>query len=110
MASSSSPPPHQIGELCAVEKEIRGRSPDERRAARHERSRPVLDAMKPWIEQTLSTLSQKSATAKAFGYAITRWEALRTLLRRRQDRDRQQRRGTIVTLRCARAQELFVRR
>jgi transposase len=66
----------RIGALYVVEKEIRGHSPDERRAARHERSRPLLDAMKPWMEQTLSTLSQKSATAKAFGYAITRWEAL----------------------------------
>jgi transposase len=66
----------QIGDLYAIEKEIRGRSPDERRAARQEYSRPVLDKLKIWFEDTLRTLSQKSATAKAIRYSLTRWEAL----------------------------------
>jgi transposase len=51
--------------------------PHERCAVRQERSRPLLDAMKAWLEQTLGTLSQKSATAKAIRYALGRWEALR---------------------------------
>jgi transposase len=66
----------RIGELYAIEKEIRGRLPDERRAVRRERSRPLLDAMRPWLEQTLRTLSQKSEAAKAIRYALGRWEAL----------------------------------
>ena len=66
----------RIGALYAIEKEIRGRSPDERRSVRQERSRPVLDALHLWLQQTLSTLSQKSATAKAMSYALTRWDAL----------------------------------
>lgn len=66
----------RIGALYAVEAEIRGRSPDERRAVRQERSRPLLDALHSWFEQTISTLSQKSATAKAIRYALSRWEAL----------------------------------
>src|ERR1700728_2585445 len=66
----------RIGELYAIEKEIRGRSPDQRRAVRQERSRPLLEAMHVWLEQTLKTLSQKSATAKAIAYALTRWDAL----------------------------------
>jgi transposase len=66
----------RIGALYAVEKEIRGRPPDERRAVRQERSLPLLDAMKVWLEQTLQTLSQKSATAKAIRYALSRWDAL----------------------------------
>ena len=32
--------------------------------------------MHAWLEQTLKTLSQKSATAKAIAYALTRWDAL----------------------------------
>ena len=32
--------------------------------------------MKDWMEQTLKTLSQKSATAKAIHYALRRWDAL----------------------------------
>jgi len=67
----------RIGALYAIEKEIRGRSPDERAAVRRERSRPLLDTLHAWLQQTLETLSQKSATAKAIRYALTRWEALR---------------------------------
>ncbi|GAC1502796.1 MAG: IS66-like element ISEc8 family transposase [Vulcanimicrobiaceae bacterium] len=66
----------RIAALYAIEKEIRGRPPDERYAVRQERSRPLLHAMKAWIEQILPTLSQKSAMAKAIRYALSRWEAL----------------------------------
>jgi hypothetical protein len=66
----------RIGALYAIEKKIRGRPPDERRAVRQECSRPLLEALHAWLTQTLTTLSQKSATAKAIGYALTRWDAL----------------------------------
>ena len=66
----------RIGALYAIEKEIRGRAPDERQRVRRERSRSLLDAMHGWLQQTLSTLSQKSATAKAIRYALNRWNAL----------------------------------
>jgi len=66
----------RVGALYVIEQEIRGRVPDERRTVRQERSRPLLDAMKPWLEQTLATLSQKSATAKAIRYVLGRWESL----------------------------------
>ncbi|HUY11937.1 MAG TPA: IS66 family transposase [Candidatus Baltobacteraceae bacterium] len=66
----------RVGALYAIEKAIRGRPPDERRAVRRERSRPALDAMHGWLHETLATLSQKSAMAKAIRYALTRWAAL----------------------------------
>lgn len=66
----------RIGALYGIEQEIRGRTPDERRAVRQARSRPLLDDLKAWLEQTLKTLSQKSATAKAIRYSLSRWEAL----------------------------------
>lgn len=66
----------RVGALYAIEKEIRGRSPDERRAVRQQYSCPLLDALHLWLQQTLATLSQKSATAKAIRYALTRWDAL----------------------------------
>jgi len=66
----------RIGALYAVEQEIWGRLPDERRAVRQERSRPLLEAMKVWLDETLQTLSQKSAIAKAIRYALSRWQAL----------------------------------
>ena len=66
----------RIGALYGIEAEIRGRPPNERRAVRQERSRPLLDAMNVWLQETLASLSQKSATAKAIRYALSRWEAL----------------------------------
>jgi transposase len=66
----------RIGELYAVEADIRGKPPDARQAARQARAGPVLDALKQCLEQTLRTLSAKSALAKAIGYALPRWPAL----------------------------------
>jgi transposase len=66
----------RIGALYAVESDIRRRPADQRRAVRCERSRPLLDAMKNWFTRTLERISQKSETAKAIRYALTRWEAL----------------------------------
>jgi transposase len=66
----------RIGALYVIEEEIRGRRPDGRRAVRQERTRPLLDAMKPWLTQTLGTLSQKSEAAKAIRYVLTRWVSL----------------------------------
>lgn len=62
--------------LYAIEKEIRGRPPDERREVRNTRSRPLLESLKQWFEETLGKLSRKSDTALAVRYALGRWEAL----------------------------------
>jgi transposase len=66
----------RIAALYVIESEIRGLPAARRCAARQERSRPLLDAMKEWMSDTLKRLSQKSETAKAIRYALTRWAAL----------------------------------
>lgn len=66
----------RIGELYAIEREIRGRSPDLRRQVRQSRARPLLDAMKTWMQHSLSQLSRKSDVAAAIRYALTLWDAL----------------------------------
>src|SRR5262244_89175 len=66
----------RIEGLYAIEKEIRGRSPDERREVRNTRSRPLLESLKRWFEETLGKLSRKSDTGMAVRYALGRWEAL----------------------------------
>lgn len=66
----------RIGALYAIEKEIRGRSPEERRQIRNTRSHPLLGSLKQWLEETLVKLSKKSDTAVAVRYALGRWEAL----------------------------------
>jgi transposase len=66
----------RIAALYAIEKEIRGRPPDQRCEVRHTRSRPLLGSLKLWFEETLGKLSRKSDTAMAVRYALGRWEAL----------------------------------
>jgi transposase len=66
----------RIGALYAIEKEIRGRSPEQRREVRNQQARPLLESLKQWLEATLCKLSRKSDTALAVRYALGRWEAL----------------------------------
>jgi hypothetical protein len=66
----------RIGALYAIEKEIRGRTPEQRREIRNERARPLLESLKQWLEATRCKLSRKSDTALAVRYALGRWEAL----------------------------------
>ena len=40
------------------------------------RSRPLLESLKQWFEETLGKLSRKSDTVMAVRYARGRWEAL----------------------------------
>jgi transposase len=66
----------RIAQLYGTEKEIRGRSPAERREVRRMRSGPLLEAMHAWLKATMSKLSRKSELAKAIYYALERWNAL----------------------------------
>jgi transposase len=66
----------RIGELYAVEKDIRGQPPDKRKQEREERSRPLLTALHEWMQSTLTKVSRKSDLAAAIGYALGRWPAL----------------------------------
>ena len=66
----------RIASLYAIEKEVCGRSPDERREVRNARARPLLESMRNWLEISLTKLSRKSETAVAIHYAFARWGAL----------------------------------
>jgi transposase len=66
----------RIGQLYAIEEEIRGRPPDERREVRQKRSRLLMDSLHAWLESTLSKLSRRSDTAVAVRYALGVWNAL----------------------------------
>jgi transposase len=66
----------RIGALYDIEKEIRGRPPEERREVRDTRSRPLLESMHVWLEASLSKLSKKSDTSAAIRYALGLWDAL----------------------------------
>ncbi|MGB9431909.1 MAG: IS66 family transposase [Candidatus Acidiferrum sp.] len=66
----------RIAALYAIEEAIRGRCAEERRAVRNERSKPLLESLKQWFEETLGKLSKKSDTTRAIHYALDRWDAL----------------------------------
>jgi transposase len=66
----------RIAALYTIEKDIRGRGADDRRAARQERSRPILADFEPWLRGKLDLISQKSKLAEAIRYALSRWEGL----------------------------------
>ena len=66
----------RIAALYRIESEIRGRKPDERRAVRQQRSRPLLADLEPWLCEKLALISRKSKLAEAIRYAITHWQGL----------------------------------
>lgn len=66
----------RIQGLFAIEAQIRGCPPDERREVRQARAGPLLDDLHRWFHSSLSKLSRKSALARAIRYALTRWTAL----------------------------------
>jgi transposase len=66
----------RIAALYAIEKDIHGRSAEERRAIRRENSRPIIDAFEPWLRGKLDLVSQKSKLAEAIRYALSRWKGL----------------------------------
>jgi transposase len=66
----------RIAALYRIEGEISGQSADQRRAARQERSRPLVDALEPWLREKLSLISQKTKLAEAIRYALSRWAGL----------------------------------
>ena len=66
----------RIAALYRIEAEIRGRSATQRRAVRQVRSRPLIEALEPWLREKLALISQKSTLADAIRYALTRWAGL----------------------------------
>jgi transposase len=70
----------RIAELYRIEGEIRGRSAEERSSARQARSRPIIEALEPWLRGKLALLSQKSKLAEAIRYALSRWAGLSRFL------------------------------
>jgi transposase len=70
----------RIAALYAIEKTIRGRSADERRAIRQERSKPLVLALKAWFEQQLTRVSGKATIAEHIRYALNHWVGLMRFL------------------------------
>ena len=80
----------QIGALYAIERDLppllppdspegasaRREREEQRRLWREQRSRPVLEALKKWLDANKGKVLPRSAIGEAFGYALNNWEAL----------------------------------
>jgi transposase len=70
----------RIAALYRIEDDIRGRCAEDRRDIRQVRSRPLVDALQPWLREKLSLISQKTKLAEAIRYALSRWAGLSLFL------------------------------
>ena len=59
-----------------IEAEIRGKSADERRAVRQKKSRPLVAALKAWLESTLPKVAGGSSIAQTVRYGLNHWDGL----------------------------------
>ncbi|MEO1407693.1 MAG: IS66 family transposase, partial [Pseudomonadota bacterium] len=66
----------QIQALYRIEKDLRGLSADERRAARQERSKPIINAFELWLAESRARVSAKSPTGETLKYIAKCWDGL----------------------------------
>ncbi|SQJ53717.1 putative transposase ORF 1, IS66 family [Escherichia coli] len=66
----------QIGQLYAIEADIRGMPAEQRLAERQRKTKPLLKSLESWLREKMKTLSRHSELAKAFAYALNQWPAL----------------------------------
>jgi transposase len=65
----------RIDALFAIERQINGLPRDQRRAARAECSRALVDDLEGWLRERRRKLSGKSKTGEAIDYSLKRWTA-----------------------------------
>ncbi len=70
----------RVALLYAIEDEVRGLSAEQRRAARHDRSRVIVDDLRQYLDARNRQVSAKSKLGEAIRYAITRWDGLSCFL------------------------------
>ena len=62
--------------LYRIEREVAGAAPEQKWAARQERSVRVLAELKGWLEEHRGSFLPKSPMSAAVGYTLNQWEAL----------------------------------
>jgi transposase len=70
----------RIDAIFDVEREINGRSIDERLAVRRERVAPLVSDLATWMRNERAKLSRHSDVAKAMNYMLTRWDTFARFL------------------------------
>jgi transposase len=70
----------RLKRLYDTEADIRGLSPEVRRALRQQHSKPEVEALKVWFEGCLGRVTQSGKIAEAIRYGLNRWEGLSRFL------------------------------
>jgi len=70
----------RIAELYGIEKQARGRPPENRTALRMAKAKPIFDNLEAWLHAQLPRISGKSPLAKAIRYALSRMPKARPYL------------------------------
>jgi transposase len=66
----------RIAALYEIEADIRGQSGEDRRMARQQRGKPLVEAMHAWLTVQLDRVSGRSGLAQAIRYALNHWDGL----------------------------------
>jgi transposase len=67
---------NRMGALYAIEAEISGCSANERRADRQARTRPLVEALRIWLDEQLERVPGRSPIAEAMRYGTSHWQGL----------------------------------
>ncbi len=70
----------RIDALFEIERAINGLDADQRKAARGEKSAPLVADLRAWMHEERAKLSRHSDLAKAMDYMLNRWDALARFL------------------------------
>jgi transposase len=70
----------RIDAIFDIEREINGRSIDERLAVRRERVMPLVSELETWMRMERAKLSRHSDVAKAMNYMLNRWDTFTRFL------------------------------
>jgi len=70
----------RIAALYAIEKTIRGKSAEERRHVRQDKSKPLVASLRAWLEQQLVRVSAKAPIAEEIRYGLNHWDGLTRFL------------------------------
>ena len=67
---------NQIQKLYGIEKAIKDKPPQEKYAIRQQKSVPVLNEFKIWLDKSALQVPPKTAMGKAIGYCLNQWSKL----------------------------------
>ena len=70
----------RVDALFEIERTINGKSAEERRRVRQERSAPLVASLEAWMREARPTLSRGNDIAKAFDYMLKRWSSFARFL------------------------------